>query len=543
MNVVAEENENKKTGEEREVIGNLLGESRPTVVRIVLDPTISRSKPIEIGEFIVIEYPNELIPYPVLGVVHEVVLVNTDIPDELIDSPQTYEQLERIINLKEGERLEALASIYGYYDPNRRRIILPRFPAPPGSKVYRATKDELSPIFMNGDIRVGVLRSHPEVEVRLNVNELVRRHVAILAITGGGKGNTVAVLATRMLNLNGAIVIVDPHEEYAILKEQYPGKVVVFTPRGNPDKGYYKLSFKLSKFTSDEIADIIGIPKNATNQRALLSTAINEKLKDRNDWGFDDLETALEKVGVDKNYKNSLLGVLNRLKVFLEKDIFSKTDETPLHSEAGPSIIKPGQITVLSLSGLPLQIQQSAVAQVFQRIYEAGIRWRRHLTGEALPCPVFCVIEEAHNFIPAQKGTKSSSIIKRIAAEGRKFGVGLCLVSQRPGKLDSDALSQCNTQIILRIVNPNDQNQIRSSAEAISEELLADLPSLNPGEAIIIGPSTLLPAHVKIDKFEGELGGDDIEIVSEWKKTLESSPKEELMELDAPSDIDAFYQT
>ena len=95
------------------------------------------------------------------------------------------------------------------------------------------------------------------------------------------------------------------------------------------------------------------------------------------------------------------------------------------------------------------------------------------------------------------------------------------MISQRPGRLDSDVLSQCNTQIILRIVNPFDQQQILRSSENLSEDLLNDLPALNVGEAVIVGPSLPIPALVKISKYEGKLGGKGVPITESWKTALE----------------------
>jgi len=104
---------------------------------------------------------------------------------------------------------------------------------------------------------------------------------------------------------------------------------------------------------------------------------------------------------------------------------------------------------------------------------------------------------------------RSGYWINRIAKEGRKFGVGLGLVSQRPKELNPTVLSQMNTKIILRIVEPTDQKYILESSENVGEDLLQDLPQLSTGEAIVVGSSLPLPALVKIKKYDGVLGGED----------------------------------
>ena len=131
--------------------------------------------------------------------------------------------------------------------------------------------------------------------------------------------------------------------------------------------------------------------------------------------------------------------------------------------------------------------------------------------------PVFSILEEAHILASQKRPTRSREIIGRIAREGRKFGVGLCLVSQSPKSLDSEALSQVNNLIILRLVEPSDQAHVQKSSESLSEDLLKKLPSLNVGEAIILGQMTKVPTMVKIDEFKGRSIGNDLDILHLWQ--------------------------
>ncbi|MEM2791065.1 MAG: ATP-binding protein, partial [Thermofilaceae archaeon] len=112
--------------------------------------------------------------------------------------------------------------------------------------------------------------------------------------------------------------------------------------------------------------------------------------------------------------------------------------------------------------------------------------------------------------------------IKTIASEGRKFGVFLILVTQRPSRIDADALSQCNSQIILRITNPYDQRAVAEASERLGEELMRDLPGLNVGEAIIVGELTRVPVIVKVRRRLTREGGADIDLVSELRRARES---------------------
>ena len=104
----------------------------------------------------------------------------------------------------------------------------------------------------------------------------------------------------------------------------------------------------------------------------------------------------------------------------------------------------------------------------------------------------------------------------------RKFFSGLCLVSQSPKSLDSDALSQANNMIILRLVEPTDQNHVQRASESLSDDLITQLPSLNIGEAILLGLMTRIPTLVRINEFKGKISGGDLNIVDEWSKSHES---------------------
>ncbi len=532
---------------ETEIVGNLIGVTKPNFVDILVDPKITRVKPLEIGEYVAIEYPGEVLEYEVLALVIEIGLQNENIPDYLMRSPESFTQLAKLGDLSDGERLVAKARIVGYYDPDVRNVIYPRFPPIPGALVHRANAENLSQIFSAGHVKVGYLRAHPDVEVKLNVEELIRRHTAILAITGAGKGNTVAVISSRILDLNGSVIIIDPHEEYPELRNLFKtgsNPIVVFCPGGDRAKGYFPIYFRWNNFSTEEILDILEIREASTYQRALVQEVLARL--DGKEWDLADFEQVMDEFVLGdsslseeerkeyqkqtKRYIGPRFAIKDHIKGIREKEILNKVNETPIFEEKSASLVSKGQITVICLSGLPIRFQQVIVGRISKKVYEAGVAWRRNFADTPqLPSPTFLIIEEAHNFIPADGGSKSTAPISRIAAEGRKFGIGLCIVSQRPNKVDQNVLSQCNSQIILKIVNPRDQTQIENSCEAISNELMQDLPSLNKGEAIIVGSCILLPALVKIEKFWGTLGGDDIQILDHWKEGQEEK-KEELKE-------------
>jgi DNA helicase HerA-like ATPase len=158
--------------------------------------------------------------------------------------------------------------------------------------------------------------------------------------------------------------------------------------------------------------------------------------------------------------------------------------------------------------------------------------WSLAVTG-GLQYPIFVVLEEAHNFAPGAQITAHSScldIIEKIAAEGRKFGILLMVVTQRPGKISSNVLSQCNSQIIMRLTNPEDMSAVRRSSEGLGEDLFNDLPGLNKGEAVVVGELTKIPTMIKISgRVSGE-GGNDIDLDDALRRALEAYKRNKKME-------------
>jgi DNA helicase HerA-like ATPase len=153
--------------------------------------------------------------------------------------------------------------------------------------------------------------------------------------------------------------------------------------------------------------------------------------------------------------------------------------------------------------------------------------WRKSIfwtdTGKSqVPYPVLVVLEEAHILAPRDDETLSKYWLARVAREGRKFGIGLMIVSQRPKGLDPDILGQANNLIVLRIVEPSDQRHVQEASESLTSDLVEQLASLNTGEAVVTGPFVRVPALVKVDKFPGRLGGSDPDVVAEWSAYRDS---------------------
>jgi DNA helicase HerA-like ATPase len=199
--------------------------------------------------------------------------------------------------------------------------------------------------------------------------------------------------------------------------------------------------------------------------------------------------------------------VLNEARAFYTAACNNPTDIKELIGRRGQGV---GRLVIIDLQGISDDARQIIVALLSHEILQAAA----DKTDPTRPC--FLVYEEGHNFAPAGGQSISRSIIKRIAGEGRKFGVGFAVISQRPSKLDPDVTSQCNTLITMRIKNPDDQGFIKKSTEQLSQADIDELPALSTGEALISGRSIPAPLLVRVGYKALKHGGESPKILDEW---------------------------
>ncbi|AKJ64777.1 ATP-binding protein [Kiritimatiella glycovorans] len=155
-------------------------------------------------------------------------------------------------------------------------------------------------------------------------------------------------------------------------------------------------------------------------------------------------------------------------------------------------------ITILDLSGIPSAVLNDLVGALLRIIYDA-LFWARKLPEGGRERPLLVVLEEAHAYLSADSSEAASMAVRRIAKEGRKYGVGLMLVSQRPSEIDSTILSQCGTICAMRLANETDRGHVTSAASDSLKGLFDMLPVLRTGEAIIVGEAVSLPIRTLID--------------------------------------------
>lgn len=172
-------------------------------------------------------------------------------------------------------------------------------------------------------------------------------------------------------------------------------------------------------------------------------------------------------------------------------------------------------VTILDLSGVPSEIMTSISGTLLKIIYDA-LFWGQNTDVGGKEQPLLIVLEEAHNYLKAGENSIASKSVQSIAKEGRKYGVGLLLVTQRPSELDETVLSQCGTVIALRMNNSKDRGHIRSAIQDELQTMIDLLPSLRTGEAIISGESVKIPSRIQFFKLANAPKGSDPIVVEKW---------------------------
>ncbi len=410
---------------------------------------------------------------------------------------------------RQGEETTASCLVLGYRDPQQVLRTI-RIPLEPGSAVLEADDAFIRETLGLGETKgayFGVLEGRDKLPVYLDLNKLLTRHAAILAKTGSGKSYAVGVLLEEIMEKNVPILVIDPHGEYSTLKfpNDRPEAFARFgiTPKGylyqmqeyspdvqrNPEARPLKLGLK--NLSGAELMHLLP-GKLSSTQVGLLYSA----LMDSGDGAsFDQLLINLQLE--DHPAKWTLITVIEYLK---KLNLFSDTP-TPL-----AELIQPGKCSLLNLRGVPQELQEIIVYKLVQDLFTAR-------KNTELP-PFFLVVEEAHNFVPERTygEAKSSLVLRQIASEGRKFGVGLAVVSQRPARLEKNVLSQCHTQIILKVTNPHDVKAIGNSVEGMTSEVEDELRNLHIGTALVVGVVDL-PLLVEVRPRRSKHGGEAVNIL------------------------------
>ncbi len=417
--------------------------------------------------------------------------------------------LARIENLnryleKSEEVILAKARTIGYKEGNH--ILIPKTPFKPQEKVYSADRELIADIIglkktKTDNLYLGLLEGH-DIPVYLDTDKCISKHMSVLAKTGAGKSYTVGVILEELLKGRFPIVIIDPHGEYSSLKhesEDYDSMLPYGTkPRAydnqikeyaaniitNPEARKFTIR---PKFTLEELVEIL--PMRLTDKQKSIVYDVLRRVEHQ-EYTIQDLINAVRMEESKAKWK-----VISGLESLRNSGIF---DGKPL---AEKDLVKGGQATVINLKGAEPRIQELIVSKVSKDLFNA-------IKVGDIPA-FFYLVEEAHNFCP-ERGfgdTLSSQILRDIASEGRKFGLHLCVVSQRPARIDKNVLSQCNTQVILKVTNPNDLRALGQSIEGFTPGMENDIKQLSVGQALVVGECVEQPITINIRARETRHGG------------------------------------
>jgi len=411
------------------------------------------------------------------------------------------------------ENLLGIARIIGYRDA-QGIVKLPTIPFRPGAHVFRAEEPLIAEVLglkhrPNSGAYVGLLRNHG-LKVELDINQLVQRHVSVLAKTGGGKSYLLGVLIEELLRHKVTCVIVDPHGEYGSLRfaaekngghtrfgvesQGFARQVQEYSPDVSLNPSAKPLTFSLRHTDPRDLLVFMGL----SNIKAFLPPLkqIIERVAASNaEFSVHDLVRAAE------GGEGAVAETLHERLEYVE--------QTKLLGPVGTSLndlVKKGEATLINLRGVAPDVQELVVARIAATLFD-------NRKKDKIP-PMFLVIEEAHNFAPQQGTAACSRVLKNIASEGRKFGLGLCVVTQRAARIDKSVLSQCNTQLILQVTNPLDLKAIAQSIEGLTNGMTEMIQSLPVGVALITGGGYHTPLFCEVRPRATRHGGESVQIVA-----------------------------
>ncbi|HEX17568.1 MAG TPA: DUF87 domain-containing protein [Thermoplasmatales archaeon] len=426
--------------------------------------------------------------------------------------------------------LSAKAEVIGYRD-ERGLLQTPRTPFEIGQPVYRANESLIRHVLglhadEKGGAYIGLLKGH-DIPVYLSIDTMVQKHVCILAKTGAGKSYACGVIVEELLKKKIPVVIIDTHGEYVSLSEPnknekdlkhmdrfkvkprgYASQVMEFSPLQKRGRSV-RLTLNGTNLEAREILDLLH-SKLTGPQIGVLYQAIKEIKEFKENYTLRDI---IERVSASKSgAKWNVITALDAL------------DSTGILSEKGvppQELVKKGRCSVINLKGVPPDIQEVVVARLTKELFDAR-------KAGIIP-PFMYVVEEAHNYCPERGfgNAVSSSILRTVASEGRKFGMGLCVVSQRPAKVDKNVISQCNTHIILKVTNPNDLRAIVQSVEGLTTDTADEIQRLQVGVALVAGGNLAKPIMVEIRVRETSHGGRAVTIISGEESVPSYKPSRE----------------
>ena len=408
------------------------------------------------------------------------------------------------------------------------------------------------------------LSRNREIRVPVNGDKFFNKHIAVVGSTGSGKSHTVSKIIQNAVNSkegsysglnNSHIVIFDIHSEY---KSAFP--VAQYLDITNLVIPYWLLN-------SEELEDFfIDTEANDHNQRNIFKEAVvkykkenvvealrekvqydspilfdivkvfnyvNEKNNEMVDGARDKKAGPLN--GKLSNFVNRLENKINdkRLDFLLGNNAKTISFEETLRQFLSYKTENTSNVTIIDLSGVPFEVLNITVSLISRLLFEFGFYSKKYHSSKETETPLLLVYEEAHKYVPKSNLSKfrsSTLAIERIVKEGRKYGVTAMIVSQRPSEISETIFSQCSNFISMRLTNPNDQSYVSKLLPDTLNSLINTLPSLQQGEAILIGEAIVMPSLIYMDKCVLEPSSSDIKYLQVWKEAWKDVVFSDLIE-------------
>ncbi|MFA5125607.1 MAG: ATP-binding protein [archaeon] len=403
------------------------------------------------------------------------------------------EELEKNFPAAEWEFLIAKARPLGVF--TEKLIQRPTFPPSPGTKVFNADNERIKKFLglQSDGLNLGKLQFH-DVELKANLSKLLQKHLAIIATSGAGKSYFVSVLLEELLSRKKeqgqiGVVVFDTHGEYSCFGEpvKQGSAFQDFSSKTKIIDGS-KIRIACSKMSIYMVSSIVDLSPNQKRELGKVLSKLSAEMK--SGAGPFDLSAVRAEIQNIDNEKTaaSLHGIVSELE---DLGLFGKIDEPAI-----VDFVKPGQLLVIDLNSvISEKKKQVLVAYISNKLFHE----RRGHSKRIPPFALF--VEEAHNFVPegiAAEHAVARSYLRTIAREGRKFGASLVVISQRPKRLDTTTLANCNTNIILRVTNPYDLKHISESCEGLDNSSMGIISSLRVGEALVVGEAVNAPTFFKV---------------------------------------------
>ena len=493
--------------------------------------------------------------------VHLIAIVTRMTEQEALAAPTIETPGDDAARLPFAKRIARLTPVGSILADGEFERGVARYPTT-GAEVHAIGSTDVAKMFdrfQSKGLSVGRLASHPSLKVCLDPTNLFGRHSAILGQTGSGKSWTVASLVQKTVAvMPGAhIIILDLHGEYC-WKRSDGTHSYAFADAIVRDVDARELEIPYWLMTYSELCDLLieRSEREATNQTAFFRDCLLEGRQRENTNATPTL--GLARVTVDTPIYYSLDDILAKVRaknvervgnrqgpMFGDFDRFLMRIESKLNDSRYDFLLKPTirntsaslsdllrdfvglgtkkvAVTVIDLSSVPFDVRPTVAAQIGRLAFEFN-----YWNPQFRQFPILLMCEEAHVYIPRTAESQfvgSRMSMERIAKEGRKYGVGLAVVSQRPHEVSETVLAQCGTFICLRITNPDDQAYVRSLVPESEVDLVSVLAGLGRGEALVLGEAVPLPTRVQFDRPSPAPNSDDVDFYAKWK--------------DGPADLD-----